>query len=305
MDNPYSGWSSLSTRPPLRWPDGARVALCVIVSLERTEWQPPQSAVTPPSASLFGPWPNVFSLQEPTWHEYGNRVGVFRVMDVLDRLGIRGTAAFDAALARDTPFLVDQVLQRDWEVIGHGVAFSQMITDRMDEEEERDYIDRALSGLEEACGARPLGWLGPDYGESSRTVRLLAEAGVRYVCDWPNDDQPNRLTVPTGGITALPVALDLDDALTHRQGNVTIQRWATNVVDAFEQLHADGERHGRVLVLNLHPYVIGRPLRIRYLEKALSRILEHSGVWLATGREIVDWYEAHGTADVGRVSGNG
>lgn len=290
MDNPYTTWSPLPARPRLEWPGGAQVALCVVVSLERLEWHPPADALPPPSATLLGPYPRTFSIQEVTWLEYGNRVGVFRVMDILDRLGLRATAAIDARLAADNPFLVRECLRRDWEVIGHGLAFSRVHSERMTESDERDHIRQALGLLEQAVGRPAEGWLGPEYGESSRTVRLLAEAGVRYVCDWPNDEQPYRMTVPVGEMVGLPVNLDLDEVFTHKVRGVPIQRWADNVVEAFDRLHADGATTGRLLVLNLHPYLIGQPWRSRYLERALEHVVERGGVWCATGREVVDWY---------------
>jgi len=293
-DNPYVEWSPLPSRPPLRWPDGARVALCVIVSLEHVEWVPPAGAVVPPSTSLntWGPYPRHFDPHEISHHEYGNRVGVFRVMEVLDRFGIRATVAFDSALAERTPFLVEQCRRRGWEFAGHGIAFSRMLNERMPEPEERAYLQASLDRLEQACGQRPQGWLGADYGESSRTVALLAELGVRYVCDWPNDEQPYRMRVPRGEIVSLPVAIELDEVFTHRLRGIPIHRWAQLVCDSFDGLYHDGAQSGRLLCLNLHPYLIGQPFRIRHLEHALHHITRRAAVWTATAAEIVDWYAA-------------
>jgi hypothetical protein len=129
-----------------------------------------------------------------------------------------------------------------------------------------------------------------DFGESTRTVRLLAEAGIRYVCDWPNDEQPYRMKVPVGQMVSLPVAVELDDVFTHTVRSIPIQRYATMITEAFDRLYADGAVTGRLLALNLHPTRIGQPFRIKYLDLALGHIMRHQGVWAATGREIVDWY---------------
>jgi len=290
MDNPYYDWSPISSRPPLRWPSDARVALCIIVSLEFMEWLPPEDSFIPPSALRRGSYPAIPEVHEVSLHEYGNRVGVFRVMRVLDKYGIKGTAALDAGVAERYPFIIRQCQQRGWEFIGHGLSFSRMITERMNEDEEREYIRRSLDAVRQATGQTPAGWVGADYGESTRTVRLLAEMGVRYVCDWPNDEQPYRMKVPTGQMTALPVALELDEVFTHRMRRIPIQRWAQSVTEAFDRLYQDGAASGRLLTLNLHPYVIGQPFRIKYLDQALGYIMRREGVWAATGSEIVDWY---------------
>ena len=291
MDNPYYDWSPISTRPPLRWPNDAKVALCVIVSLESSMWQPPEDAFLPPSYLLQqGAYPAIPDIHEVSHHEYGNRVGVFRVMRVLDKYGIKGTAALDAGIAEDYPFIVGQCQQRGWEIIGHGLNFSQMITERMTEPEEREHIRRCLGAIEGATGQAPVGWIGADYGESTRTVGLLAEMGVRYVCDWPNDEQPYTMKVPNGQMVSLPVMLELDEVYTHRGRTVPINIWSQMVREAFDRLHQDGADSGRLLVLNLHPYLIGQPYRAKYLDQALGHIMGQQGVWAATGSEIVEWY---------------
>jgi hypothetical protein len=121
-------------------------------------------------------------------------------------------------------------------------------------------------------------------------VRLLAEAGVEYVCDWPNDEQPYRMTVPVGTMISLPVTLDLDEVFTHRERGVSMPRWLRLVTEAFDGLYEDGAESGRLIVMNVHPYLIGQPFRIKYLDEALTHILRRQGVWSATAGEIVDWY---------------
>jgi allantoinase len=293
MDNPYYDWSPLSRRPPLRWPEGAHVALCVVVCVEQIEWLPPDDAVVPPSAVRFGPYPAVYDVHEISHHEYGNRVGIFRVMDVLDRHGIRATAAIDALSAERNPFVVERCLERGWELAGHGISFGRLIGEHMTEEEERAYIRRSLDAVAAAAGAPVRGWLSPDYGESTRTVRLLAEMGVRYVCDWPNDEQPYRMKVPAGEMVSLPVTLDMDEVHTHRERGVSMERWLRIVEESFDRLHRDGEDSGRLVLLNLHPYLIGQPWRIKYLDAALRSMIERPRVWTATAGELADWYAAN------------
>jgi peptidoglycan/xylan/chitin deacetylase (PgdA/CDA1 family) len=291
MDHDHYDWSPLdATRPPLAWPDGARVAVCVIVDLEHMEWRrPPDAYQVPNLAGGYGPgpFPDVTAWSH---REYGHRVGVFRVLDALDACGVKPTIAMDALTAEHYPFIVRHVARRGDEVIGHGIAVNRMITSRMTEEEERTDIRSAIDALTRAFGTAPRGWLGPEYGESARTPRLLAEAGIRYVCDWVNDEQPYPLKVPQGALHALPVSLPLDDVNALWDRRVDVDRWAAMVEETFEVLYREGARNGRLLVLNLHPWLIGQPFRIGALERALSHVMRRQGVWAAAGGAIIDWY---------------
>ena len=199
MDHEHYDWSPLNaTRAALRWPENARVALCVIVTLEHMEWsRPPNSYQIPNLAGGYGPgpFPDVTAWSH---REYGHRVGIFRVLKVLDKYGIKPTIAMDVLTAEHYPFLVRHCLGRGDEIIGHGISVNRMITSRMSEQEERDYIQTSVQALTRATGKTPAGWLGPESGESTRTPQMLAEFGMRYVCDWVNDEQPYPLKVPQG-----------------------------------------------------------------------------------------------------------
>src|SRR5205085_5736569 len=138
-----------------------------------------------------------------------------------------------------------------------------------------------------ATGVAPRGWLGPESGESARTPALLAKAGIRYVCDWANDEQPYRMKVPEGELHALPVSLPLDDLNALWERHIDEDAWSKMVRETFDTLHQDGADNGRVLVLTLHPFLIGQPFRIGCLDAALEYVVGHEGVWPATGWEIV------------------
>ncbi len=144
-----------------------------------------------------GPFPDVTAWSH---REYGHRVGIFRVLSVLDKYGIKPTIAMDALTAEHYPFVVRHCLGRSCEIIGHGISVNRMITSRMSEDEEREYIRTSMESLTRATGKSPAGWLGPESGESSRTPQLLAESGIRYVCDWVNGEQPYSFKVPPRGV---------------------------------------------------------------------------------------------------------
>ena len=290
MDHDHYDWSPLNaTRAKLEWPDKARVALCAIVVLEHAEWkQPPDSFQVANLAGGYGwgPFPDVTAWSH---REYGNRVGVFRVLDVLEKHGIKPTVAMDALTAEHYPFLVRHVLDRGCEIIAHGISVNRMITSRMSEDEERKYIGTSIEALTRATGRTPAGWLGPESGESARTPQLLAEAGIRYVCDWANDEQPYRMNVASGELHALPMSFPLDDINALWDRHLDIDRYEAMIRETFDALHRDGAENGRLLTLSLHPFLIGQPFRIGSLDAALSHVGKHGGVWSATGSEIIDW----------------
>ena len=293
MDHDLYEWSPIIARPALKWPDNARVALCIIVCLEHYEWRPSPDAYAPPNLTGYlgrRPFPDITNFSH---REYGNRLGIFRLMEVLDKYGIRATAAVNAKVADHQPFLIPKCLDRGWEFIGHGITANRMITSQMSEEQEREYIMESLGALERATGRRPVGWFGPEYGESSRTPALLTEEGVRYLCDWPNDEQPYPLKVPVGKMTSLPLMFELDDSIALWNRRLLPSRWARMLMEAFDVLYQDGGRSGRLLALNLHPWIIGQPTRISYLDGALEYISRRAGVWKATGQEIIDWCQAN------------
>ena len=290
MDHEHYDWSPIVSRGVLRWPENARLALCVVVNLELMEWSPPEGSHQSPLLSGGLGSRSFPDYARISHREYGHRVGIFRVLDTLESHGIRATVAMDALTAGNYPFLVRHCLDRGSEIIGHGASVSRMITSDMSEETEREYIQSSLNSLKRATGAAPVGWLSPEYGESTRTPQLLAQAGIRYVCDWANDEQPYPMHSSQGNLFALPVMLELDDVHALWNRRVPIDRYAQLLQESVDTMYRDGSESGRLLVLNLHPWLIGQPFRIRYLTEALDTIMRRQGVWAATGSEIADWY---------------
>ncbi len=295
MDHPHHEWSPIISRPALRWPNDARVALCVILVLEHMEWQPPADAFQ--VANLAGgSAPRAFPDYARLSHrEYGHRVGIFRLLDVLEKHNVPATIAMDAITAENYPYLVRHCIDRGCEIIGHGVSVSRMITSKMSEVEEKDYIQSSIDSLSRATGSAPAGWLGPEYGESDRTPRLLADAGIRYVCDWANDEQPYAMTAGGNPFFALPLLYELDDVASLAQRKVTVADYQRRLIESFDVLHNDGAANGRVMALNWHPWLVGQPFRVSAVDEALEYMMAQGGVWAATGSEIVEWYQSQTT----------
>jgi peptidoglycan/xylan/chitin deacetylase (PgdA/CDA1 family) len=217
-----------------------------------------------------------------TQREYGNRVGLFRVLGALAETSLKLTVATNAAaLSRyETP--VRMLRGRGAEFVAHGEYQTRMLTSAMTEAEERAAIARTTTAFEERLGVRPQGWLGPDSGESTRTPHLLAKAGYSYTLDWPNDDAPYLMTTAPP-LVAIPNQIEWDDVHALWLRKIPTPRWPDLVCTAAERLAAEG---GRSFVLSLHPWVIGQPHRIRYLRAALDRLTRIEGLWPATAAEV-------------------
>lgn len=290
MDQEYWDWSPIVKRPVLQWPGGARLAVCLLVDLGHYEWSPLPGAFDPPThvpPHSLNPYPDYVTV---TFREYGHRIGIFRMMEVLDRHGVRASVPMDAYTADHYPNLVDACLRRDWELVGHGVTQRQAITSLMSEEDERNYIRTSIEALRRASGKDPMGWLGPEHSESHRTPAILAEYGIRYCCDFPNDEQPYRIHTPSGEMYALPCMIEIGDTMGHYNRKMALPRWVQMVKETVDVMLDDAAKTGLLLAFRLHPWCIGQSYRIKYLDEIVSDLVRRTGVWMATGAEIIEWY---------------
>ncbi|RMF10425.1 MAG: polysaccharide deacetylase [Alphaproteobacteria bacterium] len=283
MDHDLYPWSNMFDRPPVKWPGDKPIALWITVALEFFPLTPNDGPFRAPG-HMATPYPD---LRTYTTKDYGNRVGVYRIMRVLDKLGLKATAPVNAAVARRYPPLIEAVNEAGWEIIGHGVDMNSLHYGGLAEDIERAYIAETLSTLREVSGQPVRGWLSPARSESENTPRLLAEAGVDYLCDWVNDDMPYDMSTPAGRITAMPHTYELEDRHVITVLGQLEELWSEQVLDAARRLRREAEKYGgRVLHLSLTPYVIGQPFRIAILEHLLEALVAEGGIWSATGGEI-------------------
>lgn len=283
MDHAHHPFRILPEAPRFVWPDGARIAFTVTIMLDHWELVPPPEGnpdprIVSPLGKFFPDW--------LTWSHrlYGARVGIFRLLKVLDQFGVVPSVALGAEAAKRYPELVDELMRRGACFMAHGTHASRRITSKMTEAEERALIAASRAAIHAATGADPRGWCGQDYNESARTPALLAEAGFDYTTDWANDDRPFLLG-PYAGKTllALPPQPEWSDHESMWLRRVPAQTWSDNIVEAFRFLHGEG---GGTFNLTLHPFVAGQAHRVRYLHNALSQVLGISGIWRTTTDEV-------------------
>jgi len=291
MDQDRYDWSILFRRKPVTWPQDARVALWIVPLLQ---WFPLNQTGKPFKApgSLERPYPD---YRYYSHRDYGNRVGIFRILKILDRLELKASVAMNAAVARRYPFLVEEVNRRDYEIIAHGVDMDHLHYGGLDPKKEKAQVEEAVTTLREISGQPVSGWLSPGRSESDNTLDLIAAEGIEYVCDWANDDLPYPIRTAHGEIHAMPHSLEIDDRLILLQYHHNEDAYAQQLIDQFDTLYAESENHGgRIMAITLHPWVIGHPYRVKPLERALTHIAEHKGVWSATGAEILDAFKKSG-----------
>ena len=275
-DHAIHGYSPQPTRPGFLWPGGARLAVYLLLHIEHTEIEPPADAHRDPR------FRGAFFTGTPDWHswsyrDYGNRIGAWRILDLLDALKLPASVAVNTLAARRHPELVAACAARGFEPVAHGISASRMVTSRMSEAEERAHIATARDDLTRIWPGAT-GWLGQDHGATERTTRLLAEAGFAFSLDWANDDEPYR---HASGLLALPPPADHDDVQTLWLRRVPVTRWPGLVRDALDRLLAE-PRGGRVLGLGIHPWLLGAPHRVRYLRESLEDVASRAGVHVAT-----------------------
>jgi allantoinase len=295
MDHDLYPYSAIIERPSFRL-EGHKIGVCIVLHVEHYELQAPKDSYRDPRFSgEFGTFDPEF--RNWTARDYGNRVGIYRIIDLLDQMGIAPTVALGAAVTQVHPELVEEIRSRGWEIAAHGFSSNRMITSRMSESEERDFIVECRRQIVAATGTEPEGWLGQDYGGTERTPSLLAEAGFLYTLDWSNDDQPYWLKAgdKAQGIVSVPAPAELDDVQ-----NIWLRRIAPDSFPGLCREMLNGlsrTRSTRVLSLGVHPWVFGAPHRIRYLKQTLEVLQNYPGALVTTASHIAHEYKTQSTEE--------
>lgn len=276
-------YTPITNRPKLRLPGNARLAVWLIVNVE--EWSileaMPRTVLTPPAGGQ--PTPDIPNW---AWHEYGNRVGFWRLLKTIDEFAVPAVLAINGKAISSYPEIADAALERDWEFMGHG--YSQKNMQKVDD--ERLDIRRTTQQIEGFTGKRPRGWLGPGLTETWETPDILVEEGYEYVCDWVLDDQPVLLQTRTTPIVNIPYTQECNDVammlIQHHQASEYHQR----AIDQFDQLYQDSADGARVMALVVHPYIMGAPHRAKYFRKVIEHISQRQDVVFTTGEQILDCF---------------
>jgi peptidoglycan/xylan/chitin deacetylase (PgdA/CDA1 family) len=279
-------YSNITTRPDYAWPGGKRLAVYVALNIEAFGFGVGKgAAIAPPdqaqSASVF------------SWRDYGNRVGIWRLFDLLDELGMPAEAQMNTEIYEMAPDIPERLRKRGDEILGHGITNSDE-QGGLAEDQERKLIEHVTTTIEKREGKRPIGWMSPWLSNSATTMDLLQEAGYRYVMDWTMDDQPIWIRTRKGRILSMPYPIEVNDTRGIVWYHYTADEFAQMIVEQFDEMSAQCERHPLVMNVSVHTYIFGQPFRLRRLRAALQHCLQRGKagrVWFTLPRDIARFCE--------------
>jgi len=279
-------YSAIVDRKPWTLPKGARIAVWTIVNIEEWDIEKPmarQYLTAPQGVSTVPDVPNW------AWHDYGMRVGFWRLHEALVKRKLPATTSINASVCLAYPRVASAMREAGWEFMGHAVRQGAMHI----QPDQREVIRESVRIIREFTGRKPKGWLGPGLTETWETLDFLAEAGIEYVSDWVNDDQPYEIRTQHGPLVSVPYTLELNDipmmVIQHHESAYWVQRCR----DQFDRLYAEGARNPRVMAIAVHPYIHGVPHRIRHFEAVYDYMRKKKGVWFTTGEGIYEWFKTH------------
>jgi allantoinase len=276
-------YSAIVDRKPLKLPDGGRIIIWPVVNLE--EWVPteplPRRILTPPGEGQHTP-----DIPNWCWYEYGMRVGIWRMMEVLKDYNITPTVSMNGTVVDVYPRVSEEALKLGWEFMGH--SFVQKAMFLLDDQMEA--IQKTSDHLKAFCGYKPRGWMGPGLTQTEETPELLVKGGFEYTADWILDDQPVRVNTDAGDLFSVPYTTELNDIpIMLSQSHVSSALY-DRTMDYFNTLYEEGKDNVKVMSIAVHPYIHGVPHRIPYFRKIFQELSSKPGVVFMTGAEILDWY---------------
>lgn len=277
------GWWPYQNRPRIEWPGGARIAFWVAPNVEFYELEPPAH---PARKAWPRPFPDNVAYGV---RDYGNRVGHWRLMELMDRYNIRGSVSLTTGLIAHHPEIIEACAERDWEFYSHGVYNTRYVYG-MTPEQEREMIQESMDNVERATGQRIAGYLSPGLTYTENTFDILADLGFKYTCDLFHDDQVTPVTTPTGKLCSVPYSLEYNDSIAFQLQNLPPRRYVDMLKAGFDRLYQEGAESGTVMCIPLHAYLVSHPYRMEAFSEIFEYITGHSDVWITTGREIAEYW---------------
>ena len=278
-------YSPIEGRPLLKFPKGVRLVIWPVLALEEWDMSRPMArmVISPPQGQPMLPdHPNW------SWHEYGMRVGFWRLQKMMLKLGISPTVTLNARVCETYPMVVKACTDNGWELNAHG--YDQVPMHKLDD--QRAAIMKSMDVIEKFCGKRPRGWFGPGLTQTFDTLDYLSEAGVEYIGDWVLDDEPVTLQTTHKPVVALPYNFEIHDIVMMALQHLPSDQWHSRALDHFRTLYEELAERPKVMAMACHPYLSGVPHRIGHVERTFAELLAHDGVVAWDGAKILDWYLA-------------
>lgn len=270
-------------RAPFTWPEDKRLAVYIALNIESYDFGSGLIEELVPAS----PQPDVLNY---SWCDYGNRVGVWRLLALFDELKIPITLLVNSKVYETAPQIIEPFRRRGDEIACHGRTNSER-QNGLSEPAERELIQEATGAITAHEGRAPKGWLGPWISETLRTPELLKEAGYEYLLDWAHDDQPVWLRTEKGPLLSVPYPQELNDSSSGIGRFVSASDFADMIVDQFDEMLEQSRHQSLVMGVALHSHISGQPFRIRHLRRALQHIADRThGQWLTHAGDIATEY---------------
>jgi allantoinase len=277
--------------PQVEWPDGARIAISVVVNYEEgSEYSTLDGDAQGESmGEAQSPVPQgERDLANESFFEYGSRVGVWRIMDILDEYDVKATFYCCALALERNPQVGPEIVRRGHEVFGHGYRWEEYF--KMDRAAEREAIRKAVESITRTTGQRPLGWY-TRYGPSVNTRELVVEeGGFLYDCNAYNDDLPYYTNVNGKKWLVVPYSLEVNDTKFWRSGMSNPSDFYETARNTFDQLYREGATHPKMMSVGLHCRIIGKPARAVALRQFLEYAQSKPNVLFTRRVDIARWW---------------
>ncbi len=290
-------------RKPLKFPNGARLALMLSFNLEYWDLiKDTEEPYYPGGPSILpDPLPgNVADLPNYTWREYGQRVGIWRLIDIFDKAGVPASCTMNAKMGLERRRVVDAVNERGWELVAHNYVQTELLTDYAHEpDKEREVIRETLRVYQDVVGRPAKGWLSSSLRCTTNTSDILAEEGLIFHTDIMNDDQPYLIRTDHGPIVSVPYSNEVNDFQIFFRRGMSTSMAAEVIIEQFDELYREGAESGRLMNIGIHPHVWGHPFRVRALREFLAHVKRFDGVWFAKREEIAEWYLENHASHIG------
>lgn len=270
-------------REKLTLPDGARMIVWPVLALEvwDIDRPMPRMVLSPPQGQALQP-----DVPNWTWHEYGMRVGLWRLIDILESFDIKPCVTLNARVCEDFPEVAQKLADKSWEFNAH--SYDQIAMHKLDDQQA--VINRSCDIIEKFTGKRPRGWFGPGLTQTFDTMDYLAEAGIQYIGDWVLDDLPVEVQTRHGEVIALPYNYEIHDIAQQAIQQAASEQFFTRGRDYFDCLYQESANNVKIMSVAIHPYLSGSPHRARYIRELFEHITGHDGVKIWDGEQILDWY---------------
>jgi len=269
-------YSPINARPDFSWPQNKRLAVYAAINVEVFPYGEGMSVELSPRQ----PEPDIPNF---TWRDWGNRVGIWRMLELFDEYKLPAAALMNTEIYAMCPQIADALRARGDEFVAHGRTNAERQAG-MSEAEEKALIGEVSRVFIEREGHAPAGWMGPWVNETWVTPDLLAEAGYTYVMDWAHDDQPVWLNTRSGKkLLAIPYARPTNDLPVMFGAKTPPALWADMMIDQFNEMLRLSKKTPLIYNFSLHPYLSGHPFRMVHLRRVMAHIAAHlDEVWWTT-----------------------